>query len=104
LRPLEDSTVDVKYVDFQTNVLSDDDKKSRNENDAFHFVDAVADELNGEEEEEEEDILLCNSVRMIREKLKIEGSLLQFNFYYFLLFLLVFLSSSITGNYVAFVS
>ena len=62
-------------------VLSDgdDDDHSSQQNNAIHFVDAVADELNGvTKEEEQDDILLCNSVQMIREKLKIEGSCLFF--------------------------
>ena len=53
--------------------------------DNIHLVDAIAAEENSLHNEEEEEALLCNSVKMIREKLKIDG--ISLHWFYFVSFL-----------------
>lgn len=54
---------------------------SSDSSEGVHLVDAIADDNDNYLEENGEDVLLCNSVKMIREKLHIDGryiSLLEF--------------------------
>ena len=44
-----------------------------NLSETVHLVDAIADNNDNYLEENGEDVLLCNSVKMIREKLHIDG-------------------------------
>lgn len=49
-----------------------------NLSEAVHLVDAIADDNDNYLEEDGEDVLICNSVKMIREKLHIDGEYITF--------------------------